>query len=199
MGVGGLWSQQAMEGQPNVSWQGCLVNIPGERCKRPLTQARPAAHQAQLGRCARACSARQPSLPPASSLPPKNILVCYSRALKGPVPADGRPRQPLSHLSACGAGGWMNIMLLFEGPPATFDCNFFLYDAEQKCSQYRHISPWPCVCLREVHSCLTLCCFCNCLFSVWWIWCHNPCDKRNSTASPGWLIMQPAHLNGQVM
>lgn len=40
-----LGSQRAVEGQPNVSCWAWLVNIPRERCKRPLTQTRPAAHR----------------------------------------------------------------------------------------------------------------------------------------------------------
>lgn len=134
-----LGSQQAAEGQPNVSCRARLVNIPGERCKRPLyptpTRCPPgAARQMRRG----------PPSEPAES--PTNshwkiILICYSHALKGPVPAYQHPHQLLCvcnlNVELVGGWAWVNASLWGTSLHLWSEISELFSHAEQKCFQYQ--------------------------------------------------------------
>lgn len=128
-----LGSQQAVEGQPNVSCRACLVNFPAYPVS---TRSPPGA--AQLMRQA---SLSEPAKSPTYLPPTKFILICYSHALKGPVPAYWHPCQPLcvhNTYLTLELVGESNTMPFLEAPSLTSDHKFknFVY-TKQKRFQYQ--------------------------------------------------------------
>ena len=130
-----LGSQQAAEGQPNVSCRPWLVNIPGERCKGPLTQPRPGAHRA-------AAPQMRPGLRSEAAESPTDLITptkkSFSFGIHMPLRAQCLPIDSLSVSPIWLWSWWVDeheLMLLFGRPRFTFDHKFqnFCY----KCSRYQ--------------------------------------------------------------
>lgn len=93
--------------------------------------------------------------------------------------------------------GESNIMPFLEAPSLTSDHKFknFVYTKQKRFQcQVDLFSAWPCgalhyfslMNLRRVCSCLTMCCFCNCLLrfdgcDAWSLWQSGCCSEPRAT------------------
>ena len=193
-------SQQAVEGRPNVSCRAWLVNISGERCKRPLTQPRPRSPPgAALADEAGAAEWTSPKLP---RTPTKKS---FSFVIHMPLRAQRLPVDIHSSFSfVCGTylaaelvGGWAWVNASLWGT------SLHLWSEHFRTFHIRRTKVLPVsnrhfcfhVTLRgELHrvslwwishsSAATSPCavFLRLSARVWWIRCCFPCDKPSAAA-----------------